>query len=257
MLSPGDPDPAGQRLAVVRRTLADNPNIVALFWDYASLYQARTHASYATSQHWHLSCYSHPIACASPCHPTACWAPPSSCFALWPHTTGLTQRPLSQRPRIDDQNASFARALNVMADVYASAVGTTVLQLKEIPPRPVEFDGALCLFVLIKDVDEAAVRRAVQGIIRCDLAADPPRVYFASHDVAMQAKSCDAWAKLCDGCNTLYNERSYGSCSQDEGGDADNGRGWFVAFPCTPPPPLSAPSLPPVYAPCLSSLSPT
>ena len=33
-----------------------------------------------------------------------------------------------------------------MGDVYASAIGTTVMQLKETPQRPVEFDGALVLF---------------------------------------------------------------------------------------------------------------
>ena len=35
----------------------------------------------------------------------------------------------------------------------ASAIGTTVLQIKEIPKRPPEFDGALCLF----GVPEAAL----------------------------------------------------------------------------------------------------
>ena len=28
-----------------------------------------------------------------------------------------------------------------MADVYASAVGTTVLQIKEVPKRPIKFQG--------------------------------------------------------------------------------------------------------------------
>ena len=34
-LSPGDPDPAGQRLQVVRRALAQNPHIKGLFWECA------------------------------------------------------------------------------------------------------------------------------------------------------------------------------------------------------------------------------
>ena len=50
--------------------------------------------------------------------------------------------------RTSEEDQAFKRALKVMADVYASAVGTTVLQIKEIPPRPAEFDGALCLFGL-------------------------------------------------------------------------------------------------------------
>ena len=47
--------------------------------------------------------------------------------------------------------------LHVMGDLYASAVGTTVLQLKEIPPRPKEYDGALCL-AGVADVDEKVIR---------------------------------------------------------------------------------------------------
>ena len=48
-----------------------------------------------------------------------------------------------------------------MGDLYASAIGTTVLQIKEIPPRPKEFDGALCLFGLAADgVNEAVIRSA-------------------------------------------------------------------------------------------------
>jgi hypothetical protein len=40
-LSPGDPDPAGKRLEVVRAALTANPHIEGFFWDYASLFQAR------------------------------------------------------------------------------------------------------------------------------------------------------------------------------------------------------------------------
>ena len=45
--------------------------------------------------------------------------------------------------------------------MYASAVGTTVLQIKEIPPRPKEMDGILCLFRVAEGVDETAVRTAL------------------------------------------------------------------------------------------------
>ena len=103
-LSPGDPDPAGRRLAVLRSSLAKLPNVVALFWDYASLYQ----------------------------HPPG----------------GL---------RTKDEDASFGRAIEVMGDLYASAIGTTVLQLKEIPPRPSSFDGALCMFGLAKDSESKSL----------------------------------------------------------------------------------------------------
>ena len=40
-----------------------------------------------------------------------------------------------------------------MGDIYASAVGTTVLQLKEIPTRPKDFEGALYIGELLEGVD--------------------------------------------------------------------------------------------------------
>ena len=110
----------------------------------------------------------------------------------------------------------------VMADVYASAVGTTTLQLKEIPPRPAEFDGALCLFGLKPGMDEAAIRRALKGfgeITRCELRRDPAVVYFAIHASALKAKEAEL-PDLCDGMDMLYNERSY------DGSSDDDGRGW-------------------------------
>eukprot|EP00900_Chrysochromulina_parva_P012484 jgi/Chrpa1/21236/Chrysochromulina_OHIO_Genome00024904-RA len=49
-----------------------------------------------------------------------------------------------QSPRTDDQEGAFKRGLGVMGHIYASAIGTTVLQLKELPLRPPEYDGKLC-----------------------------------------------------------------------------------------------------------------
>ena len=50
------------------------------------------------------------------------------------------QRPLGgERTELED--AAFRRSLEVMADVYASAVGTTVLQIQEIPEQPPDFTG--------------------------------------------------------------------------------------------------------------------
>ena len=50
---------------------------------------------------------------------------------------------LFQKPpggeRLGDEQAAFSRSLTVMGDLYASAIGTTVLQLKEIPPRPADY----------------------------------------------------------------------------------------------------------------------
>jgi len=114
-----------------------------------------------------------------------------------------------------------------MGDVYASAVGTTVLQIKEIPLLPQEFDGVLCLFGLKAGVDEAAVRQALSGgdlsaeFESCDLAFESAYgvVRFTTHVAALRAKAANTFSELCGGVDTRYNERSY------------DARGW-----CDPPP---------------------
>lgn len=106
-----------------------------------------------------------------------------------------------------------------------------MLQIKEIPPRAADFDGALCLFGLGGDVDDSAVRAALGGygqITSCELSHSPPLVRFATHDAALAVRSrvADAVAGctteedavfavsaalglLCAGADTLYNERLY------------------------------------------------
>jgi len=126
---------------------------------------------------------------------------------------------LPDRERTPDERAAFGRAIMVMADVYASAVGTTVLQSREIPPRPESFDGALCLFGLKPTMGEAALRETLGSfgtIVAFELKRNPPVVRFASHEAALAAKDAGPWPELCDGVDTLYNERPY-----DE-------RGWCV-----------------------------
>ena len=67
-LLPWEPDPTGERTALLRRALSERPYIKALFWDQATLYQ---------------------------------------------------------EPRTTEQQQIFNRALKVMMDLYASAIGTT------------------------------------------------------------------------------------------------------------------------------------
>ena len=67
-LLPWDPDPTGERTALLRRALSERPHIKGLFWDQATLYQP---------------------------------------------------------PRTAKEDEAFYRALNVMMDLYASAIGTT------------------------------------------------------------------------------------------------------------------------------------
>ena len=141
----------------------------------------------------------------------------------------LCQHPPDGGMRTDDEQASFSRAIEVMGDLYASAIGTTVLQIKEIPPRPAEFDGALCLFNLAEGVDEARIRAALEefGTIEdCKLGGWPSAIVrFSSHESAVAAKHA-APLGICDGFDTLYNERSYDGRKGASDRDDDEGRGW-------------------------------
>jgi len=157
-LSPGDPDPDGSRIRVLRRALKGMAiRIEALFWDFGSLYQ---------------------------------------------------------NPRTPGQEEAFVIALKggAMNQLYASILATTVLQIEEIPPRPAEFDGVVCLFKLSANVDENMVRAALISfgtIESCDLGRTPPIVRFASHASAVAAKNAGAPPGLCEGLDTLYNETPY------------------------------------------------
>jgi hypothetical protein len=121
---------------------------------------------------------------------------------------------LYQAPRTPEQSASFKLALEggAMNQLYASILATTVLQIEEIPLRPAEFDGVVCMFKLSANVDEIKVRAALVGfgaIESCDLERTPPIVRFTSHASAVAAKNAGAWPGLCEGLDTLYNETPY------------------------------------------------
>ena len=110
-----------------------------------------------------------------------------------------------------------------------------MLQIKEIPPRPAEHDGALCLFLLrdekgaVLEVDEAALRAALAqhgAITRVELTGTLRDnhggvvVRFATHEAALAAKRAGPIAGVCAGVDTLYNERAYderGWCCFEEG----------------------------------------
>lgn len=82
---------------------------------------------------------------------------------------------LHQRPRDDEQQSAFVRALDVMGDLYASATATCVLQIREVPPRPEEYDGHLCLFGVKPEADELAVRAALpRALSHTQSASAPP-----------------------------------------------------------------------------------
>lgn len=125
----------------------------------------------------------------------------------------------------------FGNALGVMGDLYASAIGTTVLQLKEISPRPARFDGAIVLFDLSKGVDEATIRTALERVAgdvkSCSLGWPGAHVCFFTHEAALSAvRAAEQLLAICSGVGTLYNERSYDGRAGEEGRDDDEGRGW-------------------------------
>jgi Ran GTPase-activating protein (RanGAP) involved in mRNA processing and transport len=121
-----------------------------------------------------------------------------------------------------------------MGSLYASAIGTTVLQLKELPPRPREYDGKLCLFDVAPSVDEAELRGMLSlygEIVSCTLGKIARRaiVCFATHAAAQAAKRAAAQlVHIAGGVDTLFNERSYDGRHGDAGLDDDEGRGWCV-----------------------------
>ena len=95
-------------------------------------------------------------------------------------------------------------------------MGTTVLQLKEIAPRPASFDGKLAIFGPKDGLDEQRIRRALETVgTILSIEATPlmPQkwvVCFGAHDEALHAKAlCSGMSELWGGLDTLYNERPY------------------------------------------------
>ena len=138
---------------------------------------------------------------------------------------------LPQAPRSLSDDEMFKRALSGINEVYASAISTAVLQLKEIPPRPVEYDGWVCLFGLAEGTTERAVRAAFErfGDVK-SVSLKPPsgaRVCFYTHESAYAAKRAGSVDGLCSGIDTEYNETSYDGRKDDPAGrDDDEGTGW-------------------------------
>ena len=114
-----------------------------------------------------------------------------------------------------------------------------VLQIKEIPLRPAEYDGALCLFGLVEGCGESAVRACLKSfgeIVSYEAGAGstPTIVRFSTHKAALACKRAvlkepSRWSSLCAGIDTLYNERSYDGREGDQSREDDKGRGWCAA----------------------------
>ena len=126
---------------------------------------------------------------------------PSARRAYWGLFLGL--RSLPQRPRSAEEAKGFSVALGCMGDVYASAMGTTVVRHKTIPKRPARLDGELVVLVDSGDVvtaeqakrlvAELAKHGAVENVRR-----EPGRlrVRLASHAAAEAAAMAAAEAAV-------------------------------------------------------------
>ena len=130
-----------------------------------------------------------------------------------------------------------------MGDLYASAVGTIVLQAKEIPKRPQAYDGVVVLFDLTAGVDESEIRKALEPhgaitmIEMVPTSVPPVTVRFSTHEIALAAVGAGSIEGLFGAICLLYNERSYDGRQGEEGRQDDTGRGWccFEAAASRPP----------------------
>ena len=118
---------------------------------------------------------------------------------------------LPQWPRSVEEDRLFADALSVMGDMYASAIGTVVLQLKEVPDAPAHLPLGcdLCLFDLCDGVVEQHVLRAFEGVEGCALSPGRAVVRFSSREAAVTAKQRGAPVSICAALDFLYNARAY------------------------------------------------
>ena len=75
---------------------------------------------------------------------------------------------LPQKPRSGAEEKCFKQALTVMGDLYASALGVTVLRHRLIPARPRSYDGELVLLPPDKWGLGRENSSAVHGGNRCE-----------------------------------------------------------------------------------------
>ena len=124
---------------------------------------------------------------------------------------------LPQKPRDEPEDALFAVALSVMGDVYASALGTTVMRHRAVPPRPAALDGEAVVLVaeggrFDAADDEAELRRALGGAIESARLVEGQhewRVRFASHAALEALEAGAAPAEGIVAVFAAYNGREY------------------------------------------------
>jgi len=136
--------------------------------------------------------------------------------------------------RTAEERAVFKRAMPVMNKLYASICGTTVIQFKDIPPRPAEYDGRVIIFDLHpSSTDEEAVRADLSRfgtVVEVAVEGSVATARFASHE---EAEHCVATLHSeSRGAGCLYNETCYSrDCGEPYSGwcSAEQGSSSFVA----------------------------
>jgi len=99
---------------------------------------------------------------------------------------------LPQHPRSKEEEHEFKEGLKYMADLYASPLGTCILQLHEIPPRPSDLEGGVLVCGLPRETNEATVTKAFSSygdIVEYNVLerTGDVRLRFASHESAARA----------------------------------------------------------------------
>jgi hypothetical protein len=118
--------------------------------------------------------------------------------------------------RTDEELAVFKSALPVMNKAYASICGTAVVQLKDVPPRPAEYDGLVAIFDLLpSSVDEETVRADLGrfgNVVEAAVVGGVATARFESHE---EADCCVAALRgESRGAHCVYNGTHY---SRDRG----------------------------------------
>jgi hypothetical protein len=142
----------------------------------------------------------------------------SKCALFWDFAS-LPQKDTAGGPRTAEDTDIFKRGLQGMGYFYASMCGTAIVQLKDIPPRPSEYDGRMIVFdkkysemTSEKDVVVADLERFGGTITEIAIKAGEAHVTFATHE---QAERCiAALREEGRGACTVYNETAY---SRDRG----------------------------------------
>jgi hypothetical protein len=134
------------------------------------------------------------------------------CGMFWDFTS-LPQKDIANGQRTPEEADTMKRGLAGMGNFYASTCGTAVVQLKDIPPRPSEYDGRMIVFdqAFSESTSEKDVRALLERfggkITKFAIKAGEAHVIFATHE---QAERCIAALRE-EGRSacTMYNETAY------------------------------------------------